>query len=740
MRVRLIPTAMQDSRWFLGQSRFITASLWRWVSAWFLLRPRTIVSLLMALFAGALWCAMPARALTLNEVGAGELLFRIDEEEQWDPAVQLGTKVEIRVTGLVARVSVEQRFRNSQPDWAEARYVFPLPETAAVNEMTVRIDDRLIVGEIHEKKKARAIHEQAKKEGKRTALVEQQRPNLFSTSVANIGPGQEVQVQLVYLERVAYTHGQFSLRLPLTITPRYIPGQPEPHLPPPNTQYISRTPQTPAPNVFGWAQPTDEVPDADQVTPFHRPEATTRAVTINPVEITASVDPGLPLATLASTYHEITINRQDTGYQVRLADGFVSMDRDFELTWQPVPSASPQAAVFTEVVDGETYALAMVMPPQEKGKGPELKREVVFIIDVSGSMSGESIVQARAALHMAMGTLKRKDRFNIIKFSNDATTLFSTAQLADGAYLQDAKRFIDRLEADGGTEMLPAIQAALRNQPIMARDEMRQVIFITDGAVGNEDKLFQFIHDHLGESRLFTVGIGSAPNSYFMRKAAQFGRGSFTYIGQQSEVQTKMAELFTQLEGPQLRDVAVNWPGVADTYPVTVPDLYSGQPLVITAKLRGPGGSLSIAGNSAERSWSQSLPLPDQGGAPLNYVTGIATLWAREQLGALNDIIIRQGESEPLRRLMIDVALTHRLVSRYTSFVAVDRTPVRPAGEALGKRSVPNALPQGSTILGYPQTATPAVEKFLFGIVSLMLAFQIWWLRRRDLKRAGFHA
>ena len=170
------------------------------------------------------------------------------------------------------------------------------------------------------------------------------------------------------------------------------------------------------------------------------------------INLTAIVDPGLPLATLTSTYHEITINRQGTGYQVRLADGFVSMDRDFELAWQPAPSASPQAAVFTEVVDGETYALAMVMPPQEKGKGPELKREVVFIIDVSGSMSGGSIVQARAALHMAMGTLKREDRFNIIKFSNDATALFSTAQLADGAYLQDAKRFIDcRVDYDGDT-------------------------------------------------------------------------------------------------------------------------------------------------------------------------------------------------------------------------------------------------------------------------------------------------
>lgn len=288
--------------------------------------------------------------------------------------------------------------------------------------------------------------------------------------------------------------------------------------------------------------------------------------------------------------------------------------------------------------------------------------------------------------------------------------------------------------------MLPAIQAALRNQPTMARDEMRQVIFITDGSVGNEDKLFQFIHDHLGESRLFTVGIGSAPNSYFMRKAAQFGRGSFTYIGQQSEVQSKMTELFTQLEGPQLRDVTVNWPGTAETYPVTVPDLYSGQPLVITAKLGGPGGALSITGNSAERSWSQSLLIPDQGATPLNYVTGVATLWAREQLGALNDIIIRRGESESLRRAIIDVGLTHRLLSRYTSFVAVDRTPVRPAGEALGKRSVPNALPQSSTILEYPQTATPAVKKFLFGIVSLMLAFQLWWLRRRDLKRTDLHA
>jgi len=376
----------------------------------------------------------------------------------------------------------------------------------------------------------------------------------------------------------------------------------------------------------------------------------------------------------------------------------------------------------------------MVVPPEQASDTTRLKREAIFIIDTSGSMSGGSIKQARDALKIALGTLKPTDTFNIIEFNDRPTKLFPTAQLASGSYLYDAIRFVDGLEADGGTEMAAALTAALENQPEQSRDLLRQVIFITDGSVGNEDALFKLINKNLGPSRLFTVGIGSAPNSYFMRKAAQFGRGTFTYIGSENEVQDKMARLFTQLETPVLRNIDIAWPGVAEAFPNPIPDLYHGQPLVITAKLNTYSGyrdkAVRISGTGTGGEWKKLIKL-DEGA---NH-TGIATLWARDKIAMLNDQIINNGETDTLRDAIIDVALVHKLVSKYTSFVAVDKTPVRPVDAKLKGKNVPNARPSGQATqsFAYPQTATPAVEKMWFGVLSLLVATQLWWLRRRDL-------
>ena len=295
-----------------------------------------------------------------------------------------------------------------------------------------------------------------------------------------------------------------------------------------------------------------------------------------------------------------------------------------------------------------------------------------------------------------------------------------------------------QLDADGGTEMAGAIELALGNQPEQPRGSLRQVVFITDGAVGNEDALFRQISSTLGASRLFTVGIGSAPNSYFMRKAAQFGRGTFTYIGATSEVAGKMSELFTQLQSPVLRDIKVDWPGTATMYPQTVPDLYQGQPLVVTARLDRPVGyrdsGVRISGSRRDGEWKQLLRLNSGDSA---QHAGVGTLWARARIAALEDRLIAEGETDDVRSAIVDVALLHRLVSRYTSFVAVDKTPVRPADSNLRTRQVPNARPAGQADqpFAYPQTATRACSACKQALLCLALAAQVWWLRRRDLRR-----
>lgn len=684
-----------------------------------------------------------ARALTLDEVGTGELLFKGTGQHHWNPAPQLGTTVDIQVSGLVARVTVEQRFRNPGSEWTEARYVFPLPENAAVNDMRIRIGERVIVGEIHEKQAAIKIYQQAKKDGKRAALVEQRRPNMFATNVANIGPNQELSVTLTYLQKVTFDQGRFSLRFPMTITPRYIPGKPlysehnhpehsHPEHSEPFSEGVARSAILRTDQTSGWASPTTQVPDADEITPYQNPHVATPTHPINAARITATIDPGLPLANIDSPWHNIQIDRQGSQYRIELANGPISMDRDFELSWQPVASTSPQAALFTEEVAGETYALVMVVPPTQPVADTRLNREAIFIIDTSGSMGGEPIRQARAALLAALDSLQPTDRFNIIEFNDRTTKLFPTAQLAAGSYIYDARRFVTGLESGGGTEMESALRAALENQPERARGHLRQVVFITDGAVGNEDALFRLIDTRLGNSRLFTVGIGAAPNSYFMRKAAQFGRGTFTYIGSQDQVVEKMGELFARLQTPVLRDIDINWPGKTTSYPEFVPDLYSGQPLVMTARLSTTSGMLTVRGSGSRGDWQQQVSL-DTGAAH----TGIATLWARDRIGALNDQIIATSETDALRKAIIDVALLHKLVSRFTSFVAVEKQPVRPAGSTLDTKNVPNARPHGQAPqpFAYPQTATPAVEKMWLGILSALFALQIGYLRRRDLQK-----
>ena len=278
--------------------------------------------------------------------------------------------------------------------------------------------------------------------------------------------------------------------------------------------------------------------------------------------------------------------------------------RDFELVWTPDVGSAPGAALFTETLGGKTYALLMALPPTLVDAGAaRAPREITYIIDTSGSMEGVSIAQARDALSMALDRLQAGDRFNVIEFNSTSTSLFTAPMPFDATTQAQAKQFVGRLRARGGTEMLPALAIALAGPPESSL--MRQVVFLTDGAVGNEDAILRLLHDKLGDRRLFTIGIGPSPNTFFLAKAAQFGRGTFTFIGDVREVRQKMTDLFRKLESPALTDIRVDWPGGTDAWPRRVPDLYAGEPLVVTAQF--PAGTLQgnvvISGSRAGQPW-----------------------------------------------------------------------------------------------------------------------------------------
>ncbi len=674
----------------------------------------------------AVWMLLLAALLSIRPGGAsatatpgamqtGSLLMRM--EQGYVTATLLNTDVNITVNGLVARVSVMQEFKNEGGEWVEGTYVFPLPDKAAVDHMRLYIGDRYIEGEIQEKEQARKAYEQAKQAGKKTSLVEQQRANLFTTSVANIAPGETVIVEIEYMEDVHFDNGVFSLRYPMTLTPRYIPGQ-----------------ALPDKVGSGWSSDTDEVSDASQITP-----PMVSASRAHKVSLQASVNAGVPLEIIASRYHPVNVAETSGHYAVTLAGNRVPMDHDFELLWRPVASSSPRAMVFTETLQGEPHYLLMVMPPDiGEATTVRMPREMIFIVDTSGSMHGVSIEQAKRALQRALGGLQPEDRFNVIEFNSHANPLFATSVAADVAALSSAKDFVRQLQANGGTNMRSALQHALRSAA--SESHLKQIIFITDGAVGNEEGLFALIETGLGNARLFTVGIGSAPNSWFMRKAAEAGRGSFTTISSLHEVGEKMDRLFQKLEQPQVTNIAVQWPSsvVVDPYPAVVPDLYLGEPVTVKVKASGtfrPGDSVRIVGDSVSGAWTRDLALNISEDSP-----GVAALWARARIGNLLDLERRGADAQETRKAIVDTALKHHLVSKHTSLVAIDKTPARESTDPLKTEQVANLMPygqSGSAIFGFPATATSAPAMRHTGLALLIAALLL--LTAPALRRKSRH-
>jgi Ca-activated chloride channel homolog len=640
---------------------------------------RLVLSLLvfsLALVAAAARPFADGRTMRLNEVESGTLLIRTETPGRYEAAPTVRTDIRMDVSGLVARVTVSQQFTNPSKKWIEGVYVFPLPENSAVDRLRMRIGDRFIEGKVKEREAARKLYLAALKAGRKAALTEQERPNIFTNSVANIGPGETVLVQIEYQQTLRYDRGAFSLRFPMVVGPRYIPS---------GERVVAF-------GGTGWGANTTRVPDADRITP---PVRHPKYGKVNPVSLHVTLRPGFPIEWIKSETHKIKVtDNEDGGKTIVFDEKTVFAEKDLVISWLPKTGSAPGAGLFTETIGGKTYALLMVMPPHGTGAkatgAKRLPREVVFVIDTSGSMGGTSIVQAKAALTLALDRLKPGDAFNVIEFNSNAYALFADAQYANPETIGRAKAFVRRLEARGGTEMLKALNLALDGRSQESR--LRQVIFLTDGSVGNEAQLFRFIKANLGDTRLFTVGIGSAPNSYFMTKAAQYGRGTFTYVSRVADVQEKMTALFRKIEEPVLTDIRVSFAkeAGAEAWPRKVSDLYRGEPVIVAVELKKLAGQVTIEGRFAGKPWKLALPL--SGG---QAGKGMGTLWARAKIAALMDSLHEGADRSEVRSQVIAVALAHHLVSKFTSLVAIDVTPARPKGEGVDTRAVAVNLPAG---------------------------------------------
>ena len=635
-----------------------------------------------------------------GNVGAGTLYLCAMPCGSPTEALRQATQIRAQVTGNVARVHVTQKFENPGDDWVEGLYVFPLSAGAAVDELEMLVGERRIRGEIKRKQDARAIYEQARSEGRRASLVDQERPNMFTTSVANIAPHSSITVDIAYLDTIPFRDGRYSLSLPLSITPRYTPGA-----------MFDAT----DPNAAKNAQEAQA--GGSTVTPEHV------AAAVQNAQIEVELQLGFPVQSVQSLNHTIAMEKTGAGSRISLRSSIVPADRDFELIWTPSLTPDTHAAAFAERNGDSTYVLVTLMPPQMAAER-SYKREVLFIIDTSGSMGGSSIEQARAALRLGVARLQPGDTFNIIRFSNDATSLFPTSQLAVGINRQGAADFIDGLVADGGTEMRSALDLAFSIPA--TPDALRQIVFVTDGSVSNEAEVVKLIGGHIGGARLFTVGIGAAPNAYFIREAAAAGRGSSTFIPQIEQVSERMGDLFRKLENPALVDLQLHWPdGVTADLATSLPsDVYMGDPLTVIARLSSlPRGTLTLTGRSGGGVWTRQLPLQI-----VDDQSGVSKLWARERIGELSRQKSLGGDATEAEGQIVSLALKHHLVSDYTSLVAVDVTPVRPAGVDARPEQVPLSAPRGgawSNSTGFASTATPAPLLLVIGLVALAFGFAL---------------
>jgi Ca-activated chloride channel family protein len=642
---------------------------------------RWIVMLLCLLFALP-FVAQAQELTTLDQNDRAALLIKTSKPGTYALATAVKSEVSISVAGPIVRTTVKQTFHNTTGQCVEGLYVYPLPEMSAVDTLKMTIGSRVIVGEIREREQARKEYEQAKSEGRKAALVEQQRPNVFTTSVAGVMPGDDVTIEIAYQETARFENGEFRLRFPMVVAPRYTPAKAF------ATAVMAKLPATPS-SIIGSGG-----------------------------NVTLSVDlqPGYSVRNIHSSQQVRSETLGNRHYRVLADSSRLNADHDFELAWQPDLGANPDASVLTEKLGEETYALVMVTPPASSTV--RLPRETIFIIDSSGSMEGASMEQAKAALLLALDDLKPGDKFNIIDFDSVARPLFNESSAADGPSIAAAKQFVGTITADGGTEMMSALRIALPEKANTPSGTVRQVIFMTDGQVSNEQELFTFIHSRLGESRLFTVGIGAAPNSHFMRNAARFGRGTFTYIGDVQQVQERMSELFAKLDAPVMTSIEIHSSdATTEAWPERVPDLYRGEPLAVAMRVHDAGAKVTLRGRIGSEPWTKELTLPAPGDSE-----GIAKLWGREKIESLMDHLTDGSDPKGIEAAVIAVALQNHLVSQYTSLVAIDQTP-----QGLNPSCKPELLPVDNTVTDpqqgtLPQTATPAALMLMIGMALMAVA------------------
>ncbi|HEX8141136.1 MAG TPA: VIT and VWA domain-containing protein [Pyrinomonadaceae bacterium] len=590
------------------------------------------------------------------------------------------TSVKAEISGFLSRVTVTQEFENPFKDKIEAVYTFPLPQQAAVDDMTMRVGERTVKGKIMRREEAQAVYEAARNNGQVASLLDQERPNIFTQSVANILPGEKITVTISYVETLKYEEGSYEFSFPMVVGPRYIPG--------------SATGQQ-----AGAAAPdTNRVPDASRITPPITPQGTRAGQDIS---LELSLDAGVPIDGLRSNTHEIeVIKANDRSARVRLKNMAEIPNRDFVLRYD-VAGRKVEDAVLTHRAERGGFFTLILQPPDRVTAEDVTPKEIVFVLDTSGSMMGFPIDKAKEAMQLALDGLYPQDTFNLITFAGDTHILFPQPVPATRENLRKAQAFLATREGSGGTEMMKAIRAAL--EPSDKQDHIRIVCFMTDGYVGDDMTIISEVQKH-PNARVFSFGIGSSVNRFLLDKMAQEGRGEVEYVGLNDDGSAAARRFHERVRSPLLTDISIDWSGlpVADVYPKRIPDLFSAKPVILSGRYTGRGSAtIKLKGKMSGRDFVREIPveLPDSE----RQHDVLATLWARTRIDDLmaQDLEgIQTGHARSdIREPITQLGLEYRLMTQFTSFVAVEEMTVTEGGQPR-RVDVPIEMPEGVSYRG----------------------------------------
>ena len=587
------------------------------------------------------------------------------------------TDVKAAISGFLARVTVTQEFANPFGEKIEAVYVFPLSQNAAVDDMTMQVGARAAIkGKILRREQAQEVYETAKRAGQVASLLDQERPNIFTQSVANILPGEKVVITISYVETLKYEDGTYTFAFPMVVGPRYIPGD-------------ATGQQSPG----GRLPDTDKVPDASRITP---PVAAKGMRAGHDISLEVTLDAGVPLDGMECKSHAIDTNQLGASRAiVKLRNENEIPNKDFVLKYD-VAGRKTADALLTHRDERGGFFTFILQPPDRVEAKDVNPKEIVFVVDTSGSMEGFPLDKAKESMKLALDNLYPTDTFNLITFAGDTNILFDKPVPATKANLAKAQAFLAGRAGGGGTEMMKAIRAAL--DPSDAQDHVRIVCFMTDGYVGNEGEIISEIQKH-PKARVFSFGIGSSVNRFLLDKMAEEGRGEVEYVSLQDDGSAAAKRFHERIRNPLLTDVQLDWNGlaVADVYPKRLPDLFSAKPVVIYGRYTKSGaGVIRLKGMMAGREVTREIPveLPE---VKTEHDT-LATLWARarvDDLTAQDYAGVQNGAAKPeIKETITQLGLEYRLLTQFTSFVAVEELVVTDGG-APRRVDVPVEVPEG---------------------------------------------